>query len=91
MYDLFNSQHLLHRNIVHYSLNNMTTTTMGENIRYFMYKCDISIDEWKGSHNNILSKIKHVLLLLSTDENIVNGMLIRELYMQRDIYVFQST
>ena len=39
------------------------TTTMGENIRYFMYKDDISIDEWKGSHNNILSKIKHVSLL----------------------------
>ena len=53
-------------------------------IRYFMYTYDISIDEWKGSYNNILSKIKHVSLSYSTYDNIVNGMLIRELGMQRD-------
>ena len=59
VYKLFNSEHLLHGDIVYYSLNNMTTATMSENIRhiYFMCTYDIDIDEWKGSYNNILSKI----------------------------------
>ena len=84
--NLFNSEHPLHRNNVYYFLNNMTTT-MGENIRYFMYKYEIfTIDEWKGSYTNILSKLKYCYLQIR-----VSLMACYELCMQRDIYVFQLT
>ena len=50
----------------------MSNTTECET-RYFMYTYDNNINDWNGSHNKIVSKMKH-LSLVSTDENIVRAL-----------------
>ena len=45
MYNIINSEHSLHSRIALYSLYN-GDTTLGENIRYFMYKYKMSYKDW---------------------------------------------
>ena len=56
LWNLFNSDNVLFSRICRYSVYN-SDTTMGENIRYFMYKYNISYNDWYGNLSNIYVKI----------------------------------
>ena len=45
LWNLFNSDNVLFRRIIRYSMHN-SDTTIGENVRYFMYKYKIVYDNW---------------------------------------------
>ena len=47
-----NSEHILFNNIIKFSLFNMSTT-IGENIKYFMYKYNITMSDWYNSFSCI--------------------------------------
>ena len=49
-----NSEHILFNNIT-FSLFNMSTT-IGENIKYFMYKYNITMSDWYNSFSCIAKK-----------------------------------
>ena len=51
-----NSEHILFNNIINSSLFNMSTT-IGENIKYFMYKYNITMSDWYNSFSYIDKKI----------------------------------
>ena len=64
LWNLLNSDNVLFRRICRYSLHN-SNTTMGENIRYFTYKCNILYDDWFNNLNNIYIKINaHIYSLI---------------------------
>ena len=50
--NIINSEHSLHSRIALYSLYN-DDTTLGKNIRYFMYKYKISYKDWYNPFCNI--------------------------------------
>ena len=50
-----NSEHILFNNIIKFSLFNMSTT-IGENIKYFMYKYNITMSDWYNSFSCIDKK-----------------------------------
>ena len=56
LWNLFNSDNVLFSRICRYSVYN-SDTTKGENIRYFMYKYNISYNDWYGNLSNIYVKI----------------------------------
>ena len=56
---MINSTCKLYHNIVNLSLNNVSTT-IGENLRYFMYKYMIQEYDWYESINIIYKTIKKV-------------------------------
>ena len=56
LWNLFNSDNVLFSRICRYSVYN-SDTTMGENIRYFMYKHNILYNDWYGNLNNIYVNI----------------------------------
>ena len=61
---LFNSDNVLFSRICGYSVYN-SDTTMGENIRYFMYKYNFLYNDWYGNLSNIYKKmVFHNLLML---------------------------
>ena len=51
-----NSEHILFNNIIKFSLFNMSTT-IGENIKYFMYKYNITMSDCYNSFSYIDKKI----------------------------------
>ena len=51
-----NSEHILFNNIIMFSLFNMSTT-IGENIKYFMYKYNMAMSDWYNSFSYIDKKI----------------------------------
>ena len=51
-----NSEHILINNIIKFSLFNMPTT-IGENIKYCMYKYNITMSDWYSSFSYIDKKI----------------------------------
>ena len=55
IWGLMNSEHILFNNIIKFSLFNMSTT-IGENIKYFMYKYNITISDWYNSFSCIDKK-----------------------------------
>ena len=42
---MLNSEYELYNKIVKYSMCN-ANNTLGENVRYFMYKCNLRLDDW---------------------------------------------
>ena len=54
LWNLFNSENILFRRIIRYSMHN-SDTTIGENVRYFMYKYKIVYDDWFNDLSNILN------------------------------------
>ena len=50
-----NSEHILFNNIIMFSLFNISTT-IGENIKYFMYKYNIAMSDWYNSFSYIDKK-----------------------------------
>ena len=83
IWTLINSPNQLYNQIVKYSLYNYTTI-IGENVRYFMNKYDISRDDWNSPINILYNKIdlystQHTLL-----DDICVATSIRELCESRD-------
>ena len=56
IWNLINSGNNVYKQIIHHSLYNCTTT-LGENIKYFMYKYRINQSDWNGSINVVFNKI----------------------------------
>ena len=56
LWNLFNSDNVLFSRIFRYSMHN-SDTTIGENVRYFMYKYKIVYDDWFNDLSNILNTI----------------------------------
>ena len=56
IWGLMNSEPRLFNNIIKFSLFNMSTT-IGENIKYFMYKYNIATSDWYNSFSYISKKI----------------------------------
>ena len=40
-----------------------TNSTLGENLRYFMYKYNLTLDDWNQNINNIYKKSRYVCKL----------------------------
>ena len=55
IWNLFNSSHELHKAIVRNCFYNKGST-LAENIRYLMYKYDITINDWHQSLNYVIKK-----------------------------------
>ena len=49
---MLNSEYELCHKIVQYSMHN-ENSTLGENVRYFMYKYNLALDDWNQNINNI--------------------------------------
>ena len=83
IWTLINSPNQLYNQIVKYSLYNCTTI-IGENVRYFMNKYDISRDDWNSPINILYNKID----LYSTQHTLIDyiwvATSIRELCESRD-------
>ena len=75
---LFNSENVLFSRICRYSVYN-NDTTMGENIRYFMYKYNISYNIWYGNLSNIYVKIDTHVRSITNYNNVCTAGAIREL------------
>ena len=63
-----NSEHILFNNIIKFLLFNMSTT-IGENIKYFMYKFNITMSDWYNSFSYIDKKI-YVYVNRKVDMNV---------------------
>ena len=84
IWTLINSPNQLYNQIVKYSLYNCTTI-IGENIRYFINKYDISRDDWNSPINILYNKIYSY----STQHTLIDDLCvttsIRELCGSRDL------
>ena len=56
LWNLFNSDNVLFSRIIRYSMHN-SDTTIGDNVRYFMYKYKIVYDDWFNDLSNIFNTI----------------------------------
>ena len=50
------NEYELYNKIVKYSMHN-ANSTLGENVRYFMYKYNLRLDDWNQNINNIYKKV----------------------------------
>ena len=83
IWNLINGENKLYYSVVKLSFYN-NSTTLGENIRYFMYKYKIYDYEWYDSINVIFKKID-LYLLSRLDECVqYDAIAIRELCESRD-------
>ena len=83
--NLFNSPYELHKSVVKYSFYN-GGSTLAENIRYLMYKYDISIDDWDDSLSYVVNKVykyntDHIII-----DNVFTANVIIDLCHERDNY-----
>ena len=87
--NLMNSDTILFNRSVKHSLR-MSSTTLGENIRYFMFKYGIYMSEWYGPLSVLYGKIlKHIL----NETSIVNKctcIAIRDLCNARNSNVYHA-
>ena len=83
IWNLINSENNLYGSIVKLSLYN-NSTTLGENIRYFMYKYKIYDYEWYDSINVIFKKIDRYVLSRLDEDVQCDAIAIRELCESRD-------
>ena len=82
-WNLINGENKLYGSIVKLSLYN-NSTTLGENIRYFMYKYKIYNYEWYDSINVIFKKIDRYVLFGLDEDVQCDAIAIRELCESRD-------
>ena len=83
IWNLINSENNLYGSIVKLSLYN-NSTTLGENIRYFMYKYKIYDYEWYDSINVIFKKIDRYVLSRLDEDVQCDAIAMRELCESRD-------
>ena len=82
IYNIINSEHSLHYRIALYSLYN-GDTTLGENIRYFMYKYKMSYKDWYSPFYNINNYID-TYVINNCINSLHSGLAIKELCMAPD-------
>ena len=88
LWNLFNSDNVLFSRIIRYSMHN-SDTTIGENVRYFMYKYKIVYDDWFNDLSNIFNTIdSHIQNTTQLDAVCLAGA-IRELCESRDSGIVQ--
>ena len=88
IWGLMNSEHILFNNIIKFSLFNMSTT-IGENIKYFMCKYNITMSDWYNSFSCIDKKID-VYVNRKVDMNVkYTAHAIQDLCEMRDIHNFE--
>jgi hypothetical protein len=84
MWSLFNSSNTTVKHVMNYAMLN-TNSTLGENMKYFMYKYDIPYDMWAMPVYNILNKCdKFNNKLKVFREEDTHAILIRDLCILRD-------
>ena len=83
IWNLINGENKLYDSISKLSLCNKSTT-LGENIRYFMYTYKIYDYEWYESINVIFKKIDSYVLSRLDEDVRCDAITIRELYESRD-------
>ena len=83
LWNMINSNCKLYNNVVKLSLNNVSTT-IGENIRYFMYKYKVQEYDWYESINIIYKKIDSYLKSRFNAKVQFDAAVIRELCDSRD-------
>ena len=64
LWNLFNSDNVLFSRIIRYSMHN-SDTTIGENVRYFMYKYKIVYNDWFNDLSNIYNRIDNQIQLIT--------------------------
>ena len=57
IWNLFNSSHELHKTIIVKNCFYNKGSTLAENIRYLMYKYDITINDWHQSLNYVIENV----------------------------------
>ena len=62
----------------------MSSTTLGENIRYFMFKYGIYMSEWYGPLSVLYRKIQKYIIKETSIINKCTGIAIRDLCNARD-------
>lgn len=83
LWNLFNSNYNIYNVIAKCSLYNCNTS-MGENIRYFMFKYDIMYEDWFNNINYVYNKIDAIITKSVNHENRCVATVIRELCVSRD-------
>ena len=64
-------------------------TTIGENVRYFMYKYKVVYDDWFYDPSNIFNRIDNQFKNTTQLDDICLASAIRELYQVRDSGIVQ--
>ena len=90
IWNVINGENKLYGSIVKLSLYN-NSTTLGENIRYFMYKYKIYDYEWYDSINVIFKKIDRYVLSRLDEDVQCDAAAIRELCESRDDLLFDHS
>ena len=85
IWNLFNSSHELHKTIVRNCFYNKGST-LAENIRYLMYKYDITINDWHQSLNYVIKKVYAYDNDRTNCNDTCTANVIRELCHDRDTY-----
>ena len=92
-FNSFKSQliHFTDRTVKH-SLS-MSSTTLGENIRYFMFKYGINMSEWYGPLSVLHMKIQKYIIKETSIINKCTGIAIRDICNARDsnVYIMPDT
>ena len=83
LWDLLNSENVLISRICKYSMCN-TDSTIGENIRYFIYKYDLMYDDWFRDLNRIYVKLDAHVHSITNYDDVCLADAIRELCKARD-------
>ena len=91
IWNLMNSDTIVFDRTVKHSLS-MSSTTLGENIRYFMFKYGIYMSEWYGPLSVLYGKIQ-THIKRNTIVNKCTGIAIRDLCNARDsnVYIMPDT
>ena len=85
--NIMNSDTILLDRTVKHSLS-MSSTTLGENIRYFMFKYGVYMSEWYGLLSVLYGKIQKPILKETSIINKCTGIAIRDQCNARDINVY---
>ena len=88
IWNLFNSSHELHKTIVKSCFYNKGST-LAENIRYLMYKYDITINDWHQSLNYVIKKVYAYDNDRTNCNDTCTANVIRELCHDRDTFHYQ--
>ena len=83
LWNLLNSDNVLFSRICKYSVYN-SDTTMGENMRYFMYKYNLMYDDWFSDLNNVYIKIEALVHNITKLDDVCVAGAVRELCEARD-------
>ena len=83
IWNLFNSAYELHKSIIRGSFYNRGSS-IAENIRYFMYKYNISMYDWEKPLNVLMKKVYNYASLHSNVDDICTATAIVDLFRDRD-------